>query len=240
MINCKDLTIKYDNDIGVKNLNLQIEASKTCSIVGQSGCGKTTLLHGIAGLLPATSGSIQINKEDLEGIRKDTAVILQKDGLFPWKNVEDNVAIALLQKDLTKDWRVDRVLKVLDELQIGNLKDRYLNDLSGGQRQRVAIARALVQEPDLLLMDEPTGALDMITKESFQDLLMALHKKHQMTMVLVTHDIEEAVFLGQKIVAMHQGEVLEVIDNPLFGQENLRERIDFYELCLKVRRVLKV
>lgn len=244
MITCNNLTIRYGNTVAVDQLNMVTQKGEKVSVVGASGCGKTSLLHGMAGLLKPASGEVTVHGEKVEDIRQGTAIILQQDGLFPWKNVYDNVSIALLSHNkgegsIEKGEAEKRVNLVLDELCILELKNRYLHELSGGQRRRVAIARALVQAPDLLLMDEPTGSLDMITKERFQDTLHQLYEQHQMTTVLVTHDIEEAVFLGQKIIVMGEGRILEILDNPYFGEVDLREDLRFYELCLKVRQVMK-
>ena len=167
------------------------------------------------------------------------AVILQKDGLFPWKTVLENIHLALANAPIKPDDKTQLVRTLLKELEIENVSDKYLHEISGGQRQRTAIARALVQKPAVLLMDEPTGSLDMITKEKFQDSLHELYQHHDVTAVIVTHDIEEAVFLGQRILVMDDGRIISDIENPHYGQPDIRESMDFYKLCLKVRLVMK-
>ena len=238
MIKTNDLSVCYGDTVAVKQLNISIKQGEKVSVVGKSGCGKTSLLHAFAGLVQATSGHVLVQDQLVSGIRHGTAIILQKDGLFPWKNVEDNVMLGILNNG-SKESKKRKINAVLRELGIEDQKNKYLKELSGGQRQRVAIARALVQEPDLLLMDEPTGSLDMITKEEFQSSLHELYNKHEMTSVIVTHDIEEAVFLGEIIYVLDQGSIVGQIPNPLYGKTNVRNSIEFYELCLKVRQVMR-
>jgi NitT/TauT family transport system ATP-binding protein len=240
MIRCQSLSVKYNETYGLHNLDLQVKKGGSCAIIGQSGCGKTTLLHTIAGLLGPTHGNVTVNDEPLSGQRSGTSIILQKDGLFPWKTVYNNITLGMLNKKLTQDEIEDRVMSILKELEIEDQKDKYLNQLSGGQRQRVAIARAIAMEPDLLLMDEPSASLDRIAKERFQDQLLKLYQDHDLTMVLVTHDIEEAAFIGQQVVIMEEGKVKKVIENPLFLQPNLRGQLEFYEFCMTIRQVLSL
>lgn len=238
MIKTKDLCVSYGNTLAVNKLNISIKKGEKVSVVGKSGCGKTSLLHVLAGLVEPSSGEVTISsKKALD--RDQTAIILQKDGLFPWKNVEDNMLLGIINSKENKVTKDQKVRTILSELGILEYKHKYLKELSGGQRQRVAIGRALIQSPDLLLMDEPTGSLDMITKEEFQDSLHDLFDHHSMTSIIVTHDIEEAIYLGEKILIMDQGELIGTINNPLYGQENRRNSIEFYELCLKVRQVMK-
>jgi len=239
MIETNKLTIKYKEKVAVWQLSIEIKQGEKVSVVGQSGCGKTSFLHALAGILVPSAGDITIFGEKIKGIRKGTGIILQKDGLFPWKKVEANIALGIIHESLTKKEKHMRVSDILQELGMLEQKDKFLHELSGGQRQRVAIARSLIQKPDLLLMDEPTGSLDMITKERFQESLHELYRKHDVTTVIVTHDIEEAVYLGQRILVMEDGEVIQEILNPLFGLTEARNSIEFYELCLKVRQVMK-
>lgn len=239
MIRTRNLTVTYGDKVALSDISLHIRRGEKVSLIGKSGCGKTTLLHGIAGLLKPFEGSITINDKIIDGIRESTAIILQKDGLFPWKKVEANVLLSLINEPITLFDKKDRVHQLLKELEIYEYRDKYLHELSGGQRQRVAIARALIQKPDLLLMDEPTGALDMITKEKFQDSLHELYEEYAMTTLLVTHDIEEAVYLGQRILIMVDGKIVNEVNNPHYGKKDIRESLAFYELCLHVRQVMK-
>lgn len=260
MIECKDVTIRYGALQAVDHLNMWIDKGEKVSVVGESGCGKTSLLHAIGGIIPVAEGEVFIHGEVVTDMHEETAIILQNDGLFPWKNVYDNIAVAMIsrvkgqglrgekQRSLQTDQRINRpsdspldskIKAVLKELNILDQKDKFLNELSGGQRQRVAIARALVQAPEILLMDEPTGALDMVTKERFQETLHELYEHHHLTSVIVTHDIEEAVYLGQRVIVMAEGQIKATIENPYYGEVGLREELRFYELCLEVRQVMK-
>lgn len=239
MIKTRNLTVTYGAKEALSDISLHIRQGEKISLIGKSGCGKTTLLHGIAGLKKPDRGTIEINGKQLEGIRESTAIILQKDGLFPWKKVEANILLSLINESMPLQEKKNRVHRLLTELEIYDYKDKYLHELSGGQRQRVAIARALIQKPDLLLMDEPTGSLDMITKEKFQDSLHELYEEYSMTTLLVTHDIEEAVYLGQRILIMVDGRIVNEVNNPNYGKKNIRESLAFYELCLHVRQVMK-
>lgn len=238
MIKVDNLTVRYGETEAVKKLNLTIGHGEKVSIVGRSGCGKTSFLHAVGALIESYEGSISINSNMGSGSKDDIAIVLQKDGLFPWKTVAENVELALINQDFLSEEKKKRVDSALEELGVFDQKDKYLHEISGGQRQRAAIARALVIRPKVLLMDEPTGSLDMITKETFQDRLHQLYEDHDMTTVLVTHDIEEAVYLGQRILVMDQGEIVAQIDNGLYDQNQVRDSIDFYEMCLKVRKVM--
>lgn len=236
MVEVKNLAVSYDIEKALDDVSFTIEKNTTCAIIGPSGCGKTTLLYCLAGLLAPKSGSTMIYGENITGIRKDTALILQDYGLFPWKTVWKNVALGLQIRGMAKQQQNELVDGILKELGLEQHKHKYPMQLSGGQKQRVGIARALAQKPDLLLMDEPSSALDAISKENLQNLILKLYKAHPMTIMLVTHSIEEAVFLGQKIIIMDQGRISNIVENPYFGDEDLRNKQDYYQICLKVRQ----
>ncbi|WP_352420389.1 ABC transporter ATP-binding protein [Proteiniborus sp.] len=236
MIEIKDLHISYGEEVALQNVNLHIEKNTTCAIIGPSGCGKTTLLYAMAGLIKSNKGEIFINNQKLINVRKNTGVILQDYGLLPWKTVWDNVSFTLLARDISKHNARNKVENILKDLGIYEYKNKYPGELSGGQKQRVAIARTLALEPDLLLMDEPSSALDAMTKEHIQNIILNIYQQKPTTLITITHNIEEAVFLGQKIVIMGKAEIIHIMDNPYFGKENLRENIDFYRFCLEVRK----
>lgn len=239
MINVRDLGVNYGSEIALKHIDMDIPKNKTCAIIGPSGCGKTTLLYTIAGLLIPTSGEILIHGDQVKAPRRETGVILQNGGLLPWKTAWDNVSLGLKVRKLDRTTINYSVTTILEELGILEHKNKYPNQLSGGQKQRVAIARALVLEPDLLLMDEASSALDAINREMIQNLLLKLYKKKPITMVLVTHSIEEAVFLGQTIVIMKQAKIKNCIHNPYFGDEDIRSKPDYYNICHEVRELLR-
>lgn len=238
MIEISNLLVSYGTEKALDGVSLEIPKNSTCAIIGLSGCGKTTLLYSLAALIKPTQGTIKIDGQELKEIRKATGVILQDYGLLPWKNVWDNIAFPLQCRKLKRDVVNSRVEEILNKLNIYELKDKLMGELSGGQKQRVAIARTLALEPDLLLMDEPSSALDALTKEHLQNLVFDVYKERPTTMVLVTHNIEEAVFLGQRIVVMGKSKIKKIIDNPYFGMKDLRQTMDFYKVCLEVRKCL--
>ena len=236
MIEVNNLQVSYGNVRALDGISLKVERNATCAIIGPSGCGKTTLLYTLAGLINPEEGTIYIGGEELSGIRRSTGIILQDYGLFPWKNVWNNVALGLQVRGETKEKISETVSNILAVLGIGHLSCKYPAELSGGEKQRVAIGRTLAMKPDLLLMDEPSSALDAITKEHIQNLILKLYKSAPLTMVIVTHSIEEAVFLGQKIIVMGRAKIKHVLDNPYFGDEELRSRMEYYKICLEVRK----
>lgn len=238
MIQVRNLGVNFGSETVLENINLDIPKNTTCAIIGPSGCGKTTLLYTLAGLLFPCEGQVLINGEELKGIRKDTGVILQNGGLLPWKNAWNNVSLGLKARKQDKETIHQKVTSILEELDISEHKNKFPAQLSGGQKQRIAIARTLVLKPDLLLLDEASSALDAITKEHLQNLILKILKKDPTTLVLVTHSIEEAVFLGQKIVVMRRASIKHVIENPYFGDENIRMKADYYNICLEVRKWL--
>ena len=239
MIKISNLKVLYGKEEALKSISLDIAKASTYAIIGTSGCGKTTLLYSIAGLISANEGTVTINGEELKGIRKNTGVILQNYGLLPWKTVWRNIELGLKSRKVSREKREVVIEEMLEELELIGCKDKYPIQLSGGQKQRVAIGRTLALNPDLLLMDEPTAAVDAITKEKLQNLILKIYKNNPITMILVTHNIEEAVFLGQKIVVMGKGCIKQIIDNPYFGNEEVRKDLKFYEVCLQVREALE-
>ena len=222
----------------IKGGDLEIQQGEFVVFVGPSGCGKTTLLYTLAGLKGLSKGTLSVGEKELKGVRKKTALILQDYGLLPWKNALGNITFALESGGLRKEAARARGMAVLEELDMAAFAHRLPAELSGGQKQRVGIARALALEPDLLLMDEASSALDAMTKESLHDLILDIYRKNPVTIVIVTHNIEEAVFLGQRILIMKDGKIEHDLDNPCFGDEKIRGELKFYEYCIKVRGML--
>jgi NitT/TauT family transport system ATP-binding protein len=169
-------------------------------------------------------------------------LILQDYGLFPWKNVYQNAALGLEIRGFSKEAQAQIVLPILEELGLKDFLNHYPAQLSGGQRQRVAIARALALKPDLLLMDEPLSALDALTREGLQELILEIWRHQELTMILVTHNIEEAVFLGNKVAVLspRPGRVVAVVENPNSGTAAFRQSVEFYRQCSRLRRLLEV
>jgi len=175
------------------------------AIVGPSGCGKSTLLKILAGLLPASRGEVKLRNEPIRGPRRDIGVVFQSPVLFPWRTVLDNVLLPVDVQKLGRDGNRTRALELLALVGLHGFEHRYPWELSGGMQQRVAITRGLIHKPAMLLMDEPFGALDAMTRERLQDELLDIWQRTGLTVVFVTHSIEEAIFLADRVVVMTPG-----------------------------------
>ena len=231
----------YDGDqLALDGLDLHVAQGEAISIVGPSGCGKSSLLLMACGLLQPTSGEVLIDGRPISSPRQQTALVLQGLGLLPWKTVRANVELGLRLRKVDRAARNARVDEALASVGLLDQADRYPAQLSGGMRQRVAIARSLALDCDLLLMDEPLSALDALLRETIQDLLLRLHGERGYAQVLVTHSIEESVFLGRRVVVMtpHPGRVAHIFDNPGQGAADYRGDPAFFELCGQVRDAL--
>lgn len=172
------------------------------ALVGPSGCGKTSLIGAMAGLLPLAGGRIAIDGEALRGVRARTAVIFQDGGLLPWKTVRGNAELPLALRGVPAGERRRKVDPILEELGLLDFASFHPARLSGGMRQRLGVARALACEPDLLLMDEPFSSLDALTREALQDGLLDVRRRHDVTMILVTHSVEEAAYLADRVYVL--------------------------------------
>jgi NitT/TauT family transport system ATP-binding protein len=188
--------------VALSDINIEILTNEFVSIVGPSGCGKSTLLKILGGLIRKTAGRIVLNDRELEGPGADRGMVFQGYTLFPWLTVEKNIEFGLKIKKMPRPERKIIVDKYLEEIGLTNFRHSYPKELSGGMKQRVAIARALANNPEVLLMDEPFGALDPETKSSMQLLMRQIWQAERATIIFVTHDIEEAVFLSQRIYVM--------------------------------------
>ncbi|HEY5349921.1 MAG TPA: ABC transporter ATP-binding protein [Candidatus Lustribacter sp.] len=196
---------EYDaQHVAIAELTFGVDVGQVVSIVGPSGCGKTTLLKAIAGLLPFTSGRVQLMGSDIHEASRDLAMVFQEyqRSLFPWMRVGENVALPLKYRAVTAAERVSRVEESLIAVGLAGLADRYPWQLSGGMQQRVAIARALAYRPKILLMDEPFASVDAQTRADLEDLVRAVRAQFGVTMLLVTHDIDEAVYLADRVVVL--------------------------------------
>ncbi|MGB9793390.1 MAG: ABC transporter ATP-binding protein [Thermacetogeniaceae bacterium] len=245
MLTLKKVSLIYRNGKSevqaLKDIDLKIEKGKSYAVIGPSGCGKTSLLYLIAGLIQPTTGEICVEGQGLENFRQKTALILQEYGLLPWKTVWENAALGLRIRNITKEKANQMLLPILEELELTDCLKRYPTQLSGGQKQRVALARALALNPELLLMDEPLSALDALTRENLQELILKLWKKHQITLVLVTHSIEEAVYLGQEIIILtpQPGKIQALISNSGMGSKEYRHNPLFHQKCSEIRSILE-
>lgn len=201
----------------LKGIDLKIKPGEFLSIVGASGCGKSTLLRLIAGLDTSYTGSIVYQGKAITGTDLSRGIVFQEHRLFPWLTVEENIALAFTATNVSKEERQQRVAKQISTVGLNRFEKAYPHQISGGMSQRVAIARALVLKPKLLLLDEPFGALDALTRLKLQQELQRLWEQEGLTTILVTHDVEEAVFLGDRIVVMeyHPGRIRRIVPVPL-------------------------
>jgi len=223
----------------LRGVDFELPAHDSISVVGPSGCGKTTLLLILSGLLPPTEGDIELENETISGSTRKIALVLQEYGLFPWKTVAANMTLgAQLQKIRVSEGELGSLKK---ELGIEGLDHLYPHQLSGGQRQRVALARALLLRPLLLLLDEPFAALDTITRERLQNHLLTLFSHRPFSFIIVTHNIEEAVFLGRRIMVLGNlmAGIHAVIDNPEMGDPDYRQNPLYFQRILQLREILK-
>jgi NitT/TauT family transport system ATP-binding protein len=188
--------------VTLQNVSLRVNANEFVCIVGKSGCGKSTLLNIIAGLTPATAGKVLIDGEVVQGPGRDRGLVFQNYTLFPWLTVAQNIGYGLKLQRLPKLEQAQRIAYYLEVVGLTQFANAYPKQLSGGMKQRVAIARALANQPDVLLMDEPFGALDTQTKEQMQQFVLKLWEQTHVTILMITHDVEEAIFLSQRIYVM--------------------------------------
>ena len=252
MIQLQALNYQYPNgQLVFEDFNWEVRSREAWAVLGPSGCGKTTLLYLLAGLLFPTSGRLLINGQPLTRPRPHTGLILQEYGLLPWVTVRENAELGLRVRNFygpdgkhaPQDFQptVD-VDPWLDRLGLAPLKNKYPGQISGGQRQRTAIARTLALKPDLLLMDEPFSSLDAPTREGLQNLTLELWAEQNLTLVIVTHAIEEAAILGQKILLLGQPPNTEanIIENPAVLQPDFRETSQYLALCRNLRYRMEV
>ena len=222
----------------LEGVTLEIRDKEFVCLVGPSGCGKTTLLRIIAGLETPTTGSVTIDGSAVTGPDPKRGMVFQEYSLFPWRRVIDNIAFGLEMKGVSREERRQTAEYYLKMVGLSRFRDAYPFELSGGMRQRVAIARALANDPDVLLMDEPFGALDAQTRNRMQKELLCLWKKTEKTIVFVTHSVDEAVYLSDRIIVLspRPGSVQEIITIP-WPRPRDRTSADFAEVR---RRVLEM
>jgi ABC-type nitrate/sulfonate/bicarbonate transport system, ATPase component len=212
----------------LKDVNLMVNKNEFVCLLGPSGCGKSTLLRIIAGLDSSTEGIVQIDEQTITKPSKNSSVVFQDYALFPWRTVVQNVEFGLILRKVPRKEAREKALKYLHIVNMDKYQNQYIHQLSGGMKQRVAIARALVMEPKILLMDEPFGALDTFTRFQLQDELINICKNTELSVVFVTHDIDEAIYLGDKIAIMksNPGKINSLIKIPLDKPRN-RTDINF-------------
>jgi NitT/TauT family transport system ATP-binding protein len=202
LIETRDLAMAFNGGLIFSGVNVQVPSGKTVSIIGPSGCGKSTLLRLISGILPPTTGEVLFRGKKVIGPSRKRVLIFQNHALFPWLTALENIEFALEAKGLTVEERRRQGMQFLAQVSLDKFSDFYPHQLSGGMQQRVGIARALSADPDLLLLDEPFASLDAVNRETLLFELARLSNQSQKSFLLVTHDIEEAIFLSDEIYLM--------------------------------------
>ena len=242
-----DLTKIYEDGkkglvTAIDHVNLEVKDGEFVMIVGPSGCGKTTLINILGGLNTATSGEVLLDGKPVEGPGADRGMVFQGYSLFPWLTVQKNVEFGLKMKKMPKAERAAQAKKFIDLVGLTGFENALPKQLSGGMKQRVAIARTLANEPEILLMDEPFGALDAQTRVVMQELLADISKKTKTTILFITHDIDEAVLLGDRIYVMSRrpGTIREVLDVNIPGVRSHESLVlpEFLETKKKIMDML--
>jgi ABC-type nitrate/sulfonate/bicarbonate transport system ATPase subunit len=233
------VSLAFEQQQVLKDVHLLLEQGVSYALIGKSGSGKTTILNLIAGFLKPDRGNVSINGLKVQKPRRETSFLFQELGLFPWQTVEEAVSMPLKLRGRKKEMDV-LVGKLIQQMGLEKHRNKYPQELSGGEQQRVALARTLIGEPDIILMDEPTSALDATIKEELQGLIRREQKRRQATLLFVTHDVEEAMMLGQYILILKENGTIQHIVNPYYFTEGAREQLGFYEECIKLRRLIKM
>jgi NitT/TauT family transport system ATP-binding protein len=224
-----------------KNLSLNIYEGEFVAIIGPSGCGKSTLLFMISGLTLPTSGTIYLDDKPISGPSKDRGMVFQQDVVFMWRTVIQNVEFGMELSKINKEIRREKALEAIKLVGLERFVDFYPKELSGGMRKRVAIATVFANDPKVLLMDEPFGSLDYPTKIGLQKVLLNMWEKEKKTTLFVTHDIEEALFLADRIIVLTQGNVNEIYEVPFDRPrtDEMRTSMEFQEIKRKLWKYLE-
>lgn len=249
VVTANNLSLTFETNDGpvhaLKDVDLTVAEGDFVSFIGPSGCGKTTFLRAVADLETPTAGTLTVNGMTPQEARNNRAYgyVFQAASLLPWRTIEDNIGLPLEIMDVSKTEQKERVAKVLDLVELTGFGAKYPWQLSGGMQQRASIARALAFDADLLLMDEPFGALDEIVRDQLNEALLELWTRTNKTILFVTHSIPEAVYLSTRIVVMspRPGRVTDVIDSPLPKDRplDIRESPEFLEVAHRVREGLR-
>ena len=220
----------------LSSVTTTMESGEFISMVGPSGCGKSTILRLVAGLIQPTTGSITLHGKPIEGPGPDRGMMFQKATLFPWLTVYDNIAFSLKMQGKLKG-NEDRVEEMIKTIGLQDLREDYPGQLSGGMAQRVALVRSLINEPPVLLLDEPLGALDAFTRMNMQDEILRIWQKKQQLAIMVTHDVDEAIYMGTRVLVMdsHPGRIVSdlKIEQPYPRDRSSREFVEYRNEILK-------
>lgn len=213
MVSIDSVTMSFGAYVAVQDVNLRVADGEFLAIVGPTGCGKSTILNAIAGLLKPSSGSVSIDGQPVRGVQNDIGYLFQQDALLPWKTALENVELGPMFKGVGAAERREQSMKWLAKVGLKGFEHRYPHQLSGGQRKRVQMAQALITGPKVILMDEPFSALDIHTRHLMQNELLRLWQEERRAVVMITHDLEEAIALGDRVVVLAAGPRSRVIDS---------------------------
>ncbi|EWY38148.1 mannosyltransferase [Skermanella stibiiresistens SB22] len=213
MVSVDNVTMAFGSFVAVQDVNLTIKDGEFVSIVGPTGCGKSTILNAIAGLLQPASGSITIDAKPVKGIQGNIGYLFQQDALLPWKTAIENTELGLMFRREPAGVRREKAMAWLAKVGLRGFEHRYPHQLSGGQRKRVQMAQALITEPQVILMDEPFSALDIHTRHLMQNELLRLWQEDRRAVVMITHDLEEAIALGDRVVILSAGPRSHIIES---------------------------
>lgn len=234
--------VKKENIKALGPVSFKAENDDICAIIGPSGCGKSTLLNILSGIINDYGGEVLLNSTRINPHIHKIGYIPQNFGLLPWKTVEQNCLLPFkIRKEKADKYTLEKMDSIMKRLNIDGFNNRYPNDLSGGQRQRVSIVRSFLMEPDLLLMDEAFSALDAITREDAQELFLDIWNDNKRSTFFVTHSIDEALYMGKKIIIMSgaPGLILETMENPLFNHKNYKVNKEYSGLVSHVKNLIR-
>ena len=234
----ENLSSGYDEDVVLRDLSLEVAEGEFLSLLGPSGCGKSTLMKTVAGILPASSGRILLDGRDITNLpvhKRGTVVVFQDMRLFPHKSVAENVAFPLKMQGVSKAERLRTAEILLEKVQMNGYGNRKPGELSGGQQQRIALARALAARPKLLLLDEPFSALDENLRENMRRLVLQLQKEFSMTVILVTHDREEALSMSDRVALLFDGQLNQIgTPREVYERPETKQVADYFGNCVYI------
>ena len=228
--------------LALEDVSLDVRDGEFLALLGPSGCGKSTLLYLLGGFIPVEGGTITVGGKPVDGPNPDRGIVFQHFALFPWKTVRENILYGLEKQGMPKAEREKRAQEFVELVHLKGFEDSYPSQLSGGMRQRVAIARTLAVEPEILLMDEPFGALDAQTRALMHEELLAIMRRAPKTVVFVTHDVREAVYLADRVAVMsaRPGRVKEIVDTKFTSNARGEELLQTREFADKVDHLWKL
>lgn len=246
MIGCSSVNFRWptaelDTTPVLENISFSIKRGEFVSIIGASGCGKSTLLNILAGVRQADSGHVTLKNKIISQPNKDIGLVFQNYGLFSWLNIQENIEFGMKINGWSKKERSDKAKNLLEQIHLIEDAKKYPHQLSGGMRQRVAIMRALANEPEVILMDEPFGALDYLTRKSMNDLLISIWEKTKKTIIFVTHDINESILLSDRVILMssNPGRIESILDIGLARPRD-EKSTEFYHLQEVIHQHLRL